>query len=108
MAVSRCRRRRVAALRFSWFPARPRPRLRSRRLRMAAGGARRPAEPQRVLVPETPGFYRPLIAVTFAADLAVHGLRARGYGFTNLALLFACVAALWFVCRSLGLSAMGA
>ena len=36
------------------------------------------------------GFYRPVVALTFAADYALFGNRPRGYGLTNLALALAC------------------
>jgi len=39
------------------------------------------------------GFYRPVVTLTFAADYAVHGWKARGYGWTNLALYILCAAA---------------
>jgi hypothetical protein len=65
-------------------------------------------QPGRALLPDAPGFYRPLVTATFAADYAMHGLAARGYGFTNLALFVGCVAALWALCRQLRLSAFGA
>src|SRR5258707_599382 len=39
------------------------------------------------------GFYRPVVTLTFAFDYAVHGWKARGYGWTNLALYVLCVAA---------------
>jgi hypothetical protein len=50
------------------------------------------------------GFYRPLVDLSFAADWAGFGMRPRGYGFTNLALYIACVAAIWWLARTLALS----
>ena len=52
-----------------------------------------PADLSRLLEAPT-GFFRPVVSLSFAADYAVFGLRPRGYGLTNLALLLACVAAI--------------
>jgi hypothetical protein len=49
-----------------------------------------------------PGFYRPLVTATFVVDYVVHGVNARGYGFTNLALYLACIAAIWALLREAG------
>jgi len=49
------------------------------------------------------GFYRPLVAVSFAADHAVWGLEPFGYGLTNLTLLIASAALLFTLARRLGL-----
>ena len=49
------------------------------------------------------GFYRPLVAATFAADYAVWTTNAFGYGLTNLALLFLSAALLWALARRFGL-----
>jgi hypothetical protein len=49
------------------------------------------------------GFYRPLTSVSFAADHALWGTNAFGYGLTNLALCLACAVALFAVARRLGL-----
>ncbi len=66
------------------------------------------AEPSASIFPTTPDFYRPLVTWTFAADYRVHGLAARGYGFTNLALLLACAIAVWMLLREAGLTIAGA
>jgi hypothetical protein len=51
------------------------------------------------------GFYRPITSLSFAADHAVWGTHAFGYGVTNLALCLLAAAALFMVGRSLGLPA---
>lgn len=51
------------------------------------------------------GFYRPLVALSFAADDRLFGFRPFGYGLTNLLLLFASMAALASLGRALGLTA---
>ena len=50
------------------------------------------------------GFFRPAVTLSFAADFALFGRQPLGYGFTNLALLFACLGALVLLLRALGLS----
>ena len=54
------------------------------------------------------GFYRPLTSVSFAADHALWGPNAFGYGLTNLALCLACAVALFAVARRLELPAVAA
>src|SRR3982751_3642710 len=49
------------------------------------------AHPGDVILSPRPGFYRPLVTLTFAVDYALHGHRPRPYGFTNLLLYGACV-----------------
>jgi hypothetical protein len=49
------------------------------------------------------GFYRPIVALTFAADDAVFGAHARGYGLTNVALAIAGAAAIASLVRAFGL-----
>lgn len=66
------------------------------------------AAPSQLLQSPTPGFYRPLVTATFAADEARYGLSARGYGFTNLALFLLCLAAIWALLREAGASAAAA
>src|SRR5262249_40571610 len=61
--------------------------------------------PSDVLFPQTPGFYRPAVALTFAADYLLHDSRPRGYGFTNLALYVLCIGAIAAMGRAIGLSA---
>jgi hypothetical protein len=51
-------------------------------------------------------FFRPLVTASFAADYALHGSTARGYGLTNLLLCFACAGAIALLFRALGLSAV--
>jgi len=53
-------------------------------------------------------FFRPLVALSFAADYALHGNHARGYGITNLALSIGCMAAIALVFRQLGLDPVAA
>jgi hypothetical protein len=50
------------------------------------------------------GFYRPLVALSFAGEYALFGLNARGYGFTNLALALACAMLIASLLRTLGFS----
>ena len=49
------------------------------------------------------GFYRPLVAVTFAADYALWGAQALGYGVTNLALLTMAAVLLFVLARDVRL-----
>jgi hypothetical protein len=72
---------------------------------MGRATLQRPAD---ALLPQTPGFYRPLVTLSFAVDYLLHGVQPRGYGFTNLALYLACALALWTLCRALHLSPPGA
>ena len=51
------------------------------------------------------GFYRPLVALSFAADYAAFGNRPLGYGLTDLSLAIACAALIYLLLRSLLLSA---
>ena len=61
-------------------------------------------QPSSLFVVDSSGFFfRPLVTASFAADYAVHGLNARGYGFTNLALCLGCVAAIVLLFGELGL-----
>ena len=48
-----------------------------------------------------PGFYRPLVTLTFSLDYALHGDRPRMYGFTNLGLYLACVVSVYVLLRAL-------
>jgi hypothetical protein len=50
------------------------------------------------------GFFRPVVALTFAADQALWGLRPLAFALTNVALLLAAAAALARVGRALGLA----
>jgi hypothetical protein len=59
--------------------------------------------PSVALLSPAPGFYRPIVALSFAFDYFVHGVEPRGYGFTNFALYVGCIAALWSLCRTLRL-----
>ena len=54
------------------------------------------------------GFYRPLVGLSFAADYAVFGTHALGYGWTNLALALVDAALVAALCRALGLTRAGA
>jgi hypothetical protein len=49
------------------------------------------------------GFYRPLVAFSFAADYAVWGLDPFGYGLTNLALCAGCAGLLYLLGRRFAL-----
>jgi len=51
----------------------------------------------------TDGFYRPVVATTFALDRAAYGLEPFGFGVTNLILLLIGAAALAYLATSLGL-----
>lgn len=62
------------------------------------------AHPAAALQPSSPDFYRPLIAVTFAADYVVHGLDPQWYGYENFLLYAACALALWRLARTAGLT----
>ena len=53
-------------------------------------------------------FFRPLVTASFALDYVLHGVNARGYGLTNLALCIGCVAAIVMLFRELGASAAAA
>jgi len=64
-------------------------------------------QPGKLLLPPA-GFFRPLVGLSFALDYRLHGLAARGYGLTNLALYAACAAALVPLCRALKLSGVAA
>ena len=59
----------------------------------------------RALLFRTDGFYRPVVAATFALDRAVYGLAPFGFGVTNLILLLLGACALAYVATSLGLRA---
>jgi hypothetical protein len=50
------------------------------------------------------GFFRPVVALSFAANYWVFGGSPRGYGWTNLALAIASGLAIFLLARSLGLS----
>ena len=53
---------------------------------------------------DAPDFYRPLVALSFAADWWLFGAEPFGYGLTNLAFLLAGAAVLWSFATTLGLS----
>ena len=59
----------------------------------------------RALLFRTDGFYRPVVAATFALDRAVYGLAPFGFGVTNLILLLLGACALAYLATSLGLRA---
>ena len=59
----------------------------------------------RALLFRTDGFYRPVVAATFALDRAVYGLAPFGFGVTNLILLLLGACALAYVATSIGLRA---
>ena len=57
----------------------------------------------RALLVRTDGFYRPLVAATFAIDRAIYGVEPFGFGVTNLLLLLLGAAALAYLGTTLGL-----
>lgn len=58
-----------------------------------------------LVAPGTAGFFRPVVSLTFAINHALFGLEPLGYGLTNVALLFACLALLFQLLKALGLRA---
>ena len=60
--------------------------------------------PATIIRPETAGFYRPLVTVSFAADYVRSGLNARAYGFTNLLLYVACAVLVVVLFQQVGLN----
>ncbi len=59
----------------------------------------------RELAKRSNGFYRPLVAASFAVDRAVYGIEPLGYGMTNLLLLIGSAATLVWMSRGVGLAA---
>ncbi len=57
------------------------------------------------LFSQNTGFYRPVVAVTFALDRALFGLAPLGYGWTNALLLLLAAIAIARLARALGLPA---
>jgi hypothetical protein len=53
-------------------------------------------------------FYRPLVLLSFSVDYALHGLRARGYGISNIVIYLAIAAMLVLLFRELGLTSLAA
>ncbi len=49
------------------------------------------------------GFYRPIVALTFAVDERLFGTLALGYGLTNMLLAFCCTMAIGSLARAIGL-----
>jgi hypothetical protein len=62
----------------------------------------------RALLFRTDGFYRPLVAATFAIDRALYGVEPFGFGVTNVVLLLVGALALAYLARSLGLGPVAA
>lgn len=56
-----------------------------------------------IIFRQAQGFYRPIVALTFAADFALFGLHPLGYGLTNLAFLLGAAVAMGFLGKRLGL-----
>jgi hypothetical protein len=54
------------------------------------------------------GFYRPIVALSFAVDEWLFGTEPLGYGLTNVLLALACAAAILSLLRALGLPAAAA
>ena len=71
---------------------------------IAEGRIQVPADVWRVFTSNV-GFYRPVVALSFAVDFAVWGSTARGYGVTNLILCMATAWALYGLARQMQLSA---
>ena len=59
------------------------------------------SDPMSIVQPSKPGFFRPLVAASFALNYRWFGLEPRNYGFTNLALYVACAIALVLLIREL-------
>jgi hypothetical protein len=62
----------------------------------------------RLLVEGAPGFYRPMVALSFAADQRLYGLSPAGFAITNLAMAFAIVAGIIWLGTSIRLSPVAA
>jgi hypothetical protein len=62
----------------------------------------------RELAARSNGFYRPLVAASFAIDRGLYGIAPFGYGVTNLLLAMGSAAALAWMARGVGLSAAAA
>jgi hypothetical protein len=56
----------------------------------------------RLFTDPTPGFYRPVVGLTFGINEALFGLEPRGYGATNFLLLLVCVSLLAALVTALG------
>lgn len=70
-----------------------------------ASGARALSQPAAAFTADASGtFYRPLVTLSFAADYAMHGLNARGYGFTNLILYASCALLIFFLLMEFGIT----
>jgi hypothetical protein len=69
---------------------------------IASSRVARPSDVARIFRSDN-GFYRPVVALTFAADRALFGLRPFGYGLTNLLLALACAASIAWLARGLAL-----
>lgn len=69
-------------------------------IRAAQGAA---ARPMTLIRQPDPGFYRPMVTLAFLADYAVHGWKARGYGWTNLALYVLCSTAVGLLALAIGM-----
>ena len=62
----------------------------------------------RLLIAGAPGFYRPMVALSFGADEFLYGLRPAGYAISNLAMAFATAAGIIWLGTSLRLSPVAA
>lgn len=69
---------------------------------IAAADMKSPADLRRIFATNI-GFYRPLVTTSFAMDRVLWALDARGYAFTNLALLLGATTLLMLLARQLGL-----
>ena len=62
------------------------------------------ADPVSIVKPTQPGFYRPLVAASFALSYRWFGLTARLYGITNLLLYGLCAASIVLLIRQIRVS----
>ena len=62
----------------------------------------------RLLIDGAPGFYRPMVALSFGVDERLYGLSPAGFAITNLAIGFATVAGIIWLGTSLRLPALAA
>src|SRR5262249_61993075 len=66
------------------------------------------SNPDSIVRPAQPGFFRPLVTASFALNYQWFGLTPRLYGFTNLTLYALCAAAIVLLIRQLEISWLAA
>jgi hypothetical protein len=71
---------------------------------IASSRVRHPHDVVRFFTDPASGFYRPLVAVSFAIDELLFGLAPRPYAFTNLAIFLVCLTGLVMLMEALGAS----